>query len=274
MIFGLRDKPDQGGDVYSFSLDIAKLSSVQIEIIRKWVRDGQNILFWGQKEARKYDYLFADVIRYYAHDASDYSKSNHPVNSDVIDVRFFHSDSWNRAALMKYPPDTEVIVSNNKGVVAGRVPYGRGNIYFSLFGDEWPMGRDRDRWTLNFYHWMLGFAVPGTTEIRPASPSPPVVGKRQEPQDRILLKNGETVSGRLTIDGFTVKTSYADLSFELKQVENVVLEGAGQNIEMLILKAGDKLSGIVGPNIIRIKLESGQEVQIEKDKIEEIVLQE
>lgn len=72
---------------------------------------------------------------------------------------------------------------------------------------------------------------------------------------------------------FIIKTSYTDLSFDLTQVETVVLEGAGQNVEMLILRTGDKLSGIVGPDKVKIELTGGQETEIEKEKIKEIVLQ-
>ena len=275
MIWGLRNKPDQGGEVYSFDLDPKKISTVQKEIIRKWVRAGQKILFWGGSEAEKYSVLFADKISWSMVVFWKLSLSKHPVNIDVRDIRF--KQRWGLAGkshvLNVYPPDTEVIVSSKGGVVAGRVPYGRGNIYIALMGDLWSKGTDRDRWTLNFRQWMLGFRVPGPSETETRPPATTDVQMHPVPQDRILLKNGDTISGRLLVQHFTIKTSYADLTFKLEQIESVILEGAGQNVEMLVLRSGDKLSGLVGPESIKVKLAGGQETEIEKDKIKQVLLQ-
>ena len=63
------------------------------------------------------------------------------------------------------------------------------------------------------------------------------------------------------------------MEFDLKQIESIVLEGAVQNIEMIVLRNGDKLSGVVGPLSVKIKLAGEQETEIEKDKIKEISVQ-
>ncbi len=278
MIWGLRDQPDQGGDVYSFDLDPAKLSSVQVDVIRRWVRDGRKILFWGYADARKYCMLLSDQIEYSERkETQPYTLSKHPVNTDVRNLSFSMQIGTSRsyrdnctACLVRYPPETEVVASCKIGVVAGRIPYGRGAIYVALHGENWNKGRDKDRWTLNFRQWMLGYRVPGAAETTTGGASD---SKDAPPQDRILLKNGDTISGRILIEAFTIKTSYADLSFELPQVETVILEGAGQNIEVLVLRTGDKLSGVVGPDKVKLRLASGQETEIEKEKIKEIVLQ-
>lgn len=231
MIFGLRDKPDQGGDVYTFDFYPTELSSVQQETIRKWVRDGRNVLFWGCNDAQGYADLFRDAITLSHRPLERCDLNKHPVNTDVQHIEFGHvseyedhtlplltrfgsidgtlpqpryflpllerepyafqtllgkqhpgSGPW-LYSLTKYPPDTEVIVSCTNGVVAGRVPYGRGNIYFQLHGSRYP-GADWDRWTLNFNHWMLGFPVPGAVETTLGSSNRPE-GKVAEPQDRI-----------------------------------------------------------------------------------------
>ena len=68
------------------------------------------------------------------------------------------------------------------------------------------------------------------------------------------------------------KTSYADLSFDINQIANVNLEGDGQNIETVVLKTGDKLSGVVSPDKIGIRLPGDQVIEIDKDKIKEIII--
>lgn len=277
MIFGLRDKPDQSGDVYTFHLDPSEISSVQTEIVRKWVRDGHDVLFWGCADAARYSVLFSDAIQYDSNKwpgTLEPSLSKHAVNTDVrnLDFTFYGAGAPFLPVLSKYPANTEVIASHNKGVIAGRIPYGRGNIYVALFADNWNKGTDKNRWTLNFRQWMLGYRVPGAAETSLGSDAR-ASGKPAQAQDRILLKNGDIVSGRLLVENFTVKTSYANLSFDIKQVETVILEGGGQNIEVLVLRTGDRLSGVVGPNRIKVKLTGGQETDIEKDKVKEIVLQ-
>ena len=88
--------------------------------------------------------------------------------------------------------------------------------------------------------------------------------------DKIVLKNGDTVSGKIITNQFSVKTSYASLSFNLDQIASISLEGGGQNIESLSLRTGDKLSGSIGPDTITILLSTGQETSIEKEKIKSI----
>ena len=321
MISSLPDKPDQGGDVYSFNLDPDEMSSAEKYIIRRWVMDGHKIMLWGFEDAEKYWTVFSDVISYERSSDERISEFNekiekikapltlskHSVNTGVRDLNFaidFYNPYYSNydpkrkdfRFINRYPPDTEVVVSlaakilsskDKGGMLAGRVPYGNGSIYVAIFDEyeegnsessdrdyespgQWEMGMDRDRWTLNFFHWMLGLPVPGATGT---------VGSRGkdarkgvQTQDRILLKNGDTVSGQILIEAFTVKTSYANLSFDLPQIDRVVLEGGGSNIESIVLRNGDKLSGVVGPDRIQVKLTGGQDTEIEKDKIQEIVL--
>ena len=163
MIWGLRENPDQGGDIYRFNFDRSSLSSTQIEILRAWVKTGVDILFWSYNTASEYSSIFGDEITLTSRKSCGGSRSNHPVNTDVTSVVFSWS-GYTCGIFTHYPLDTEVIVSNRDGVVAGRIPYGSGNIYFSLHAVTRPSGRDRDRWTLNFYQWMLGKKVPGSAE--------------------------------------------------------------------------------------------------------------
>ncbi len=278
MIWGLRNNPNQGGEIYRLDLDAAKLSTVQKEILQDWVKGGQKILIWGRDELFRYSDLFSGLGSAFDdfNQVPNVQLSNHPVNTDVRDIDFSDGDSGKNidyAVFRKYPVNSEIIVSVKEGLIAGVAPFGRGSIYFASPWNGWKRGADRDRWTLNFYQSMLGLRVPGSAGTRVGAGSSNLKAVKKEVYDRVLLKNGDTVSGKLVTDKFSVKTSYALLSFELKQIESVVLEGSGQNIEMIVLRNGDKLSGIVGPDAITIKLVSGQQTEIEKDKIKEISVQ-
>ena len=60
------------------------------------------------------------------------------------------------------------------------------------------------------------------------------------------------------------------MSFERDKIDTIVIEGAGFNIDEMILKAGDKLSGVLQDTVIKIDLSSGGQAEIQKDKIKEI----
>jgi hypothetical protein len=265
MIWGLRDQPNQGGDVYVFDFDLEKLSTVQKEIIENWVSNGQKVLIWGYKAAWEYSPIFSKIIEISNGDQSKTVLAKHPVNTDVKDVRFYYFNQYSSNRhyyLTRYPVDTEIMVSIKSGVIAGRVPLGRGSIYFVLTGNRWDKGIDKDRWELNFKQWMLGLAVPGAAEVL-ISPS----REKTESRDEIVMKNGDVLSGKLLTQEFTIQTSYGTLSLGVKEIRSIMFEGGGQNIDVIILNNGDKLSGIVGPDSIKLQLEGSQQMELEKDKI-------
>lgn len=173
MIWGLRDKPNQGADVYSFDLDPDKLSSVQRTIIREWVRSGASILFFSACDASKYATLFGDAISV-GRSNNPLELPDHPVNTDVksVDFRDYPSGRSYRnpkdtlTVLSRYPDNTDVIVRDGTGnPCAARVPYGAGSINVALIGKYWRDGVDRLRWELNFKQWVLGLKVPGAAAV-------------------------------------------------------------------------------------------------------------
>lgn len=88
--------------------------------------------------------------------------------------------------------------------------------------------------------------------------------------DSIILKNGDAISGTIINKAWSLKASYGDLNFGSSEIDLIDFEGAGQNIDIISLKLGDKISGVVQNNIINIRLVSGAELKIDKDKIKTI----
>jgi hypothetical protein len=104
----------------------------------------------------------------------------------------------------------------------------------------------------------------------------PISGVKSVTQaDRIILKNGDVVTGELLTPIFTIRTSYGgSITFNRTDIKVIAIEGGGQNIDTILLRNGDKLSGVVGPDSINIRLEDKQstKLNISKDKIKEINL--
>src|SRR5205823_784758 len=105
-------------------------------------------------------------------------------------------------------------------------------------------GPDQRRWNLNFYHWALDLRVPGAAETGATASSDGGASAGKQ-DDMIVLKNGDKITGEVLNKKFTIKTSYAELAFDREKVDQIILEGAGANIDEMVLKAGDKLSGVL-----------------------------
>ena len=163
MIKSLVKEPELGGDVYRFNFDVSDLSAFEKNILLGWIKNGQKILLWGSVDMWKYAPLFSNKISISGKTGLEVKLANHPVNNDVEDI-IFKGKSNSYVYLSQYPPGTEIIAYVREDVLAGKVPYGKGSIYFAGCGEYWDFGKDKDRWTLNFYQWMLGLPVRGRAE--------------------------------------------------------------------------------------------------------------
>lgn len=92
--------------------------------------------------------------------------------------------------------------------------------------------------------------------------------------DKIVLKNGDSVSGIILTDTFKLKTSYGELEFKSKDIKTINLEGGGNNVDVVMLRVGDKMSGVIINTHIKIRMTNGTEIVIEKDKVKEIIFKE
>ncbi|MDD5454563.1 MAG: hypothetical protein PHW62_03595 [Candidatus Ratteibacteria bacterium] len=162
MIQPLVKQPELGGDAYKFDFDIRDLSATEKNILLGWIRNGQKILLWGDVDIWKYAPLFSAIMEVKGKTDMEVLLSKHSVNNNVDRQKLvFKGKSNSYVYLKKYPIGTEIIAYVKEDVIAGRVPYEKGSIYFVGLGEYWDLGKDKDIWTLNFYQWMLGLEVPG-----------------------------------------------------------------------------------------------------------------
>ena len=92
--------------------------------------------------------------------------------------------------------------------------------------------------------------------------------------DQVLLRNGDIMTGSVLTPSFTVRTSYATLTVSAAELRSVSFEGGALNIAVLTLRNGDRLSGILAPESVTIRLTAGQDAEVTKEKIKEIRMRE
>lgn len=201
----------------------------------------------------------------------------HPVNTDCEKVQFSRSYCenpgdksryWNICCITNLPEEGALIVEAGGGnAVCGSFPLGEGRVLFK----STLSGTDSRRWELNFWHWAMGLGVPGAAEtgILGSGSSGLTLNEAQK-YDSLVLKNGDTVTGTVENKNFTLKSSYSEIAFETSEIAKIVFEGVGSNVDVVRLKVGDKISGVVQDEKVTIKLVSGTSIEVEKDKVKEI----
>lgn len=88
--------------------------------------------------------------------------------------------------------------------------------------------------------------------------------------DQVILKNGDTVSGQVLTKAFKMRTAYATLSFETRQIGFIDFGGKDPTGDVMFLRVGDRLSGTLEGQSIKLLMRSGAELSLQKDKIKKI----
>lgn len=279
-IFGLRNQPKFDADFVRLSFDVGNLSTVQRDIVEKWIRSGVNRIYLADNDLVSYGALFAPIVGSLTSVSAGRDKLlsanllRHQANTDCEQVRFRapiakgndYYSPWVAPCLKNLPVDSSVIVEAKGGeALCGSFRLEAADVVFKLS----TVGNDSRRWELNFWHWALGLPVPGAAETGVAGASSLTLAQAAR-YDAVILKNGDTITGEVQNETFTVKTSYASLQFERDKLDKVDLEGAGANLDIVTLRVGDKISGVLETPTFRVKLVAGQETDIDKDKIKTI----
>jgi hypothetical protein len=90
--------------------------------------------------------------------------------------------------------------------------------------------------------------------------------------DRIILKNGDSLSGQLQTKVFTLKTSYGTFNFEASRIAYIDFDTKGKSVDVVMLKIGDRLSGAVDVKSVKFLLRSGGEANLESEAIKKIII--
>ena len=85
--------------------------------------------------------------------------------------------------------------------------------------------------------------------------------------DQVTMKNGDVLAGTIETGAFGLRTSYGDLAIDSKDIASILMEGGGQNIEMVHLRTGEKISGVLTNEVFLLRRGAGGEMTLQKDKI-------
>jgi hypothetical protein len=99
---------------------------------------------------------------------------------------------------------------------------------------------------------------------------PPKAKRKKEKFDRVFLKNGDNLSGRVRTELFKVHTPYGSYEFKPSQISYIDFEARGGNVDVIGLRIGDVLSGVVEVESVKLLTRSGKEVTLQRGKIQRI----
>jgi len=287
-IWDLREHPDRGGDFVLLKIVAGNLSSVQREIISNWVKDGARVYLNSKESSALISSVFGMGFNDFGHVrmrtgpsrsggppfrySSPYLNGNHPVSTDV-NFSLSITGRCYGLSLSNLPKNSTVIVSadpSHTKVLVGAFKYGEGYIYFNTLND--PTGRDRDRFLLNLSQWLIGKKVPGAASTEVFGAISPAVPETEQLKiyDLLTLRNGDNLSGTILNESFTVQTTYATLSFPKDAIKRIVFESEKTEIQIMELRRGDILRGVIKDVVINIDIPSAGKTPIESDKIREI----
>lgn len=95
-------------------------------------------------------------------------------------------------------------------------------------------------------------------------------GTEEPSVDRIVLRNGDVLTGKIINETIKIKTSYAELSVATEEIANIQIETSATKTDEVRLLVGDRLSGIITDEEIKIELKAGGETSIKKSDIDNI----
>jgi len=86
-------------------------------------------------------------------------------------------------------------------------------------------------------------------------------------QDAIIFKNGDFINGEVLTAVFNIKTSYGQITIKRKEVGHIHMSGTQFTQDEIVTQELNKFTGVLQEETIHVKLQSGQELKIEKNKI-------
>ncbi|MCX7007092.1 MAG: hypothetical protein NTY53_07555, partial [Kiritimatiellaeota bacterium] len=75
--------------------------------------------------------------------------------------------------------------------------------------------------------------------------------------DVVTLRNGDVISGRVGNEVFSIRTSYASLSFKVTEIARIQFQTAATKADDMELRVGDRLAGALVDTEIKVTLKAG-----------------
>lgn len=287
-IWELLSKP---GSIDLIVLDLKKrfISSAQVGLIKEWVRSGHGLLLLDPAAHPELMRSFGFTVSFY--DSSVHYRSEerarllctstkkHVLLTDVDELGFFYSSSLQKWDSEYYKDMAffdsgydvplfilevdkkhfhETIPEEKIQTVTALKYLGSGIIVASA---PWTAMYDAQRFYANLKELSAGYPVPPSVISGMISTEP------TKKYDQIILTNQDIITGKILNESFTVKTAYGTFTFKRTEISRINL---GENVDKIVLKIGDQLTGVLQGKEIHIKLVSGNEEIIHVDKVSRI----
>lgn len=86
----------------------------------------------------------------------------------------------------------------------------------------------------------------------------------------VHLENGDSLSGGMLTESFTIKTAYAELVLSRDDIAAITFAEEEGDTESVLMVNGDRLSGVLMPASFTLMLGGGQQVDLTKEQTREI----
>lgn len=95
---------------------------------------------------------------------------------------------------------------------------------------------------------------------------------KADASDAILLKNGDTLTGTVLNNTFTVITPYTNIALEKDKISKIELDFEHENHDVITLTTGGLMEGTIEESAISFKSASGKMMSLEKKQCKNIYL--
>jgi len=263
-------------DVVDLKVIYKDISNEHTMVLQDWVKRGKGIILYSPNVKR----FFPDINTKFYNGLGTISQSiedNHPVVIGIKEVRFKES-SYSAIETELQPLCVPILKIKDEKIIAVACSYGRGRVIIFTNGkvesksQTWENSPlvitedyDNERFKINVEQWLAG------------APVPSVITKYPMMRDTIFLKNGDILSGDILNEQFTVVNPYGTQIYCISDLVQIIFEEIKEqrptDIARVILRIGDRISGVVQEEQINIMLVSGEEIAIEKEKITHIIFE-
>lgn len=267
--------PDSA-DVVDLKVVYKDISNEHTMVLQEWVKRGKGIILYSPNMKR----FFPDITTELYNGLGTIAQSvegSHPVVTGVKEVCFEES-SYSVIETELQSLCIPILKIKDEKIIAIACSYGRGRVIIFYNGKvksenySWRYSPlmttedyDNGRFKINVEQWLAGAPVPG------------VIATYRMKRDTIFLKNGDILSGDILNERFTVVSPCGTLIFCISDLAQIIFEEVKEqrptNIARVILRIGDRISGVVQEEKIDIILLSGTETSIDKDKIAHITFE-
>jgi len=91
--------------------------------------------------------------------------------------------------------------------------------------------------------------------------------ERPSEADVLLLRNGDQLTGTILNESFSIRTSYAQLSFNNRAIAGIDLEGGASNIESIVTVNDNRFSGFIDDPVFAFRLQGGSVIEVRREKV-------